>query len=111
MFIMNIPTGLLILTVIPMLYLDDVFSLVLEFVLIQNIPLYLFLLLAFLKFSLYGRVRHAPVSYLLKPVWVLAAYSTVLFIEGLIKGAPFYWLFFEYYQHLYLLLPSNFVYD
>ena len=107
----NLPTFLLILGILPLAYIDNTFSLYFNYLLFQNIPLYIFFVFSIFHFFLRTKDVSFELGYLSTPVILITLYSCFLFIYGFIQNNILLVGLDELYQHLYysLALPIIFL--
>lgn len=101
-YISRLEISLIIISLLELVILNDSFNLNFDFIVMQNIFLYCLVLLYFIK------IFSSDVSYnlpeLFTPIIVFSAYIVILFIIGLIRGYEEYYIYYDLYQNLYLLL-------
>ena len=110
LYIKNLPTFLLILGILPLAYIDNIFSLYFNYIIIQNIPIYLFFALSIFYFTATTENVSLNYGYLTLPIYLITIYSSLLFILGFMKGGVLSIVTNELYQHLYYFLAIPIIY-
>jgi hypothetical protein len=108
--IKDLPTFLLLLTIIPFAYIDIKFSRYFEYILFQNIPLYFLALFAIAHFFHTQKSLKIRISYLMLPIVIYSAYSFLLAIYGYSSGARIGIIIEELYQNLYFAFAIPIIY-
>ena len=87
MIIKDLPTFLLLISIIPFAYINFKFSRYFGYIVVQNIPLYFLLILAITQFFYSKTNLRISVPYIMLPVIIYSAYSVLLALYGISKGA------------------------
>ncbi len=109
-YIDDIITLLLFFTFIPFVYIDRSFSRHFNYIVIQNIPLIILLLLAIFYFFNKEKSFQIRISYVLLPVVVYVFYSLFLTIYGMVNHADPRIVIIELYQNLYFMFAIPIAY-
>ena len=95
----------LILAILPLSVVDYNFGRSLQYIVLQNIPITIFIFLALFQFI----KEYKPSILRLEKLFVLmiiyTLYSVFLSVRGIINGAPLNFVFNEFYQNFYYFLP------
>ncbi len=108
--IKDLPTFLLLISIIPFAYINFKFSRYFGYIVAQNIPLYLLVVLAIAQFFYSKKNLKLSITYIMLPVIIYTAYSVLLALYGISKGAQLGILVEELYQNLYFFLAIPIIY-
>jgi len=108
--IKDLPTFLILITIIPFAYIDIKFSRYFEYILIQNLPLYVLALFAIAHFSYSQKSLKIRISYIMLPIVIYSAYSVFLAMYGISNSAPKGIIVEELYQNLYFAFAIPIIY-
>ncbi len=112
-FTRSIPLLLIIISILPLVDLNKGDFYNFRYLLLQNIPLYFFFLLAILTYLYRNKQLKKKLPYLLLTVFIYSGYSLLLFFLGLINGASFSLGFNELYQNFYFFfaIPIYYLFE
>lgn len=110
LYVQNLPTFLLALGILPLCYIDNVYSLYFNYIIIQNIPLYIFFTLSIFYFFSSPDSFSLSYGYLSFPVFLITAYSVFLFMIGYANNNILAIGINELYQHLYYFIAIPIIY-
>lgn len=100
-YIQNFPLFLLIISILSLSYLNTTVYYIFQYLLIQNIPLAIFLLFAVFQYVQRSTNLTISLPTLLKSVAVYVGFSFFMFFLGIIRGADLNLAFNELYQNFY----------
>lgn len=104
------PTILLLLSIIPMVYIETGFSRYFVNIVLQNIPLYILFLLALFHFIRNEKLFSINIPKIFLPIIIYIIYCCFLFFVGIINNGKISVAVDEIYQNFYFLLAIPIAY-
>ena len=101
----KIELQLLTLAILPLIVVSYNFGRSFQYIVLQNLTLTLFILLALFKFLNEYKAGKGKIEKLFVLILIYTIYSGFLSVKGILSGAPVKFVINEFYQNFYYFLP------